>query len=131
MPEKLFTIAPFTDCDPRDGGRPETGFSKRFSERRLSPEEATDDARERDCHTASPETKLLSGHPSVRVADNILVKSSFKVPVPSLCRVNEIFFNKAGHLPAGPSRLIQKENLRNRSRNVTVFLFLTGLTPFL
>lgn len=51
---------------------------------------------------------MRSGRPSVRAADNILVKNSFKVLIAFLCCTNEIFFNKAGYLPARPGGLIQK-----------------------
>lgn len=114
MPEQPLSIAPLADRDPRGSGWPETRFRESFREGWFSPAEEVDDASERNGHGAAPETKLRSGRPSVRVADNILVKFLIKVAVASLYRVNEFFFNKAGHLPAGPSGLIQKENLRNR-----------------
>lgn len=113
MPEEPFPIAPLSDRDPRGVGWSETRFRESFRERRLSPAEETDNARERDGHSAAPVTTVRSGRSSVRGSNNILVENSFKAPMPSHFCVNEIFFNKADHLPERPSRLIQKENLRN------------------
>lgn len=80
MPEKPFPIAPLSDCDPRGLGWSESGFRESFRERRLPPAEEIDNAREQDGHVAAPETKVRSGRPSVRAADNILVENSIKVP---------------------------------------------------
>lgn len=114
MPEQPLPITSFADRDACCAGWSETGFLKSFRKRRLSPAQEIDDACERDAHDAAPGTKLRSGCLPGRAPDNMLVENWNKMLIAPLCHVNEIFFNKAGDLPARPSRLIQKENLRNR-----------------